>query len=190
MTEQSLKDQVAERIKAAESAPGRRARVCPKPFRAKHRPEGYTTGRPTLYRPEYCQAVIDFMAQGYDLTAFAGSIDVSRETVYDWAGRFAEFRHALSVAKAKRLLALQTKLLTTNTGVGVTAAIFALKNADPDSWQDRHYNETRLSVSIERASDDELYAIIADARIPALIEAKAVEVETDVADTTSGASRP
>ena len=30
-------------------------------------------GRPSEYRPEYCQAVIDFMAQGFWLTAFAAS---------------------------------------------------------------------------------------------------------------------
>jgi hypothetical protein len=38
----------------------------------------------------------------------------------------------INMGRAARVAALETKLLTTSQGVGVTAAIFALKNADPD----------------------------------------------------------
>jgi hypothetical protein len=172
----------APSLKDRQSRPRRDHRYS-KPFRSKPKPEGYVTGRPTLYKPEYCQAVIDCMAQGYDLTAFAGTVDVARETVYDWIGRFPEFRHAVNIARAKRLLALQTKLLTTKAGVGVTAAIFALKNAAPDEWQDRYYTETKVNVSIDQYSDADLLAIIARADTPALIEAKPVEPATDPPDT-------
>ena len=57
----------------------------------------------------------------------------------------------------------------------MTAAIFALKNADPDEWQDRYYTESKVNVSIEQMSDEELLAIVAKARTPTLIEAKPVE---------------
>ena len=39
-------------------------------------------GRPSGYRPEYCDLVIETMAQGHSLTAFAGLVRVGRETVY------------------------------------------------------------------------------------------------------------
>jgi hypothetical protein len=136
----------------------------PKPFRAKWRPPDYETGRPTLYRPEYCEAVVRLMGEGYDLTAFAGSIGVSRDIVYDWQERYREFRLAVKAGHAARLMALQHKLLNTHIGVGVTAAIFALKNAAPDDWQDRYNTETKITHKIEQVSDSELLASINTAR--------------------------
>lgn len=134
----------------------------PKPFRrTRPFPPGYTTGRPTLYEPEYCQRVVEVMGQGYDLTAFAGTIGVSRDAVYDWAERHVEFRHAVQVGRARRLFALQQKLLTTQIGVGVTASIFALKNAAPDEWQDRYNTETTITHRIEQVSDAQLLEIVA-----------------------------
>jgi hypothetical protein len=136
----------------------------PKPFRAKPKPDGYVFGRPTLYRPEYCQRAIVLMGEGYDLTAFAGSIGVSRDTVYGWIEAHKDFSDAIKIAQAARLLALQRKLLTTKIGVGVTAAIFALKNAAPDDWQDRYNTETNVNVRIESLSDQQLLAIAARGR--------------------------
>lgn len=134
----------------------------PKPFTRKRPfPPGYTTGRPTLYQPEYCQRVVEVMGQGYDLTAFAGTIGVSRDAVYDWAERHVEFHHAVQRGKAARLYALQNKLLTTQIGVGVTASIFALKNAAPDEWQDRYNTETTITHRIEQVSDAQLLEIVA-----------------------------
>ena len=133
----------------------------PKPFRAKPKPQGYVFGRPTLYKPEYCEAVIAFMADGYDLTAFAGSIDVCRETLYVWMEAHKDFFDAVKIARCKRSFALQRKLLNTKIGVGVTAAIFGLKNAEPEEWQDRYNTVTDVNVRIEKLSDEQLDAIIA-----------------------------
>jgi hypothetical protein len=110
------------------------------------------------------------MSEGYDLTAFAGSINVSRDAVYDWMVRWPDFHHAVQIATAKRLHALQRKLLTTKVGVGVTAAIFALKNAAPDDWQDRYNSTTNVNVRIESVSDDELMRIAARGAKPLTIE--------------------
>lgn len=142
----------------------RRNLANPRPFRAKWRPDDYVTGRPTLYRPEYCEAVIEFMGQGYDLSAFAGSIRVSRESAYRWISEHAEFRHAVEIGKAARLHFLQHKLLSTQIGVGVTASIFALKNADPENWQDRYNTTTDVNVRIEHVSDEQLLAMLGQSR--------------------------
>jgi hypothetical protein len=93
------------------------------------------------------------------------------------------FCHAINMGRAARVAALEAKLLSTSQGVGVTAAIFALKNADPDEWQDRYYTEAKVNVSIRKMSDAELLAIIAAADTPALIEAKPVMAATDVTDS-------
>jgi hypothetical protein len=149
---------------------GRRNLRNPKPFRAK--PQGYGTGRPTLYKPEYCEAVISFMGDGYDLSAFAGSIRVSRDTVYEWQHAHRDFSDAVKIGVAARLFALQRKLLTTQIGVGVTAAIFGLKNADPENWQDRYNTTTDINVRVEKLTDEQIYAMLA---------AQGVTIEHDTA---------
>jgi hypothetical protein len=61
VTAQSLKARVAKRLKATGQPKRRRRDRYSKPFRSKPKPEGYVFGRPTLYRPEYCQRAIDFI---------------------------------------------------------------------------------------------------------------------------------
>src|SRR5258705_5411922 len=87
------------------------------------------------------------------------------------------------MGRAAGVAPLEAKLPATSQGVGVTAAIFALKNADPDEWQDRYHTETNVNVSIHQMSDAELLAIASQADPPALIEAKPVEAATDVTGT-------
>jgi hypothetical protein len=122
------------------------------------------------------------MGQGFSVTALAGHLGMSKDAIYDWINHYPDFCHAVNMGRAARVAALEAKLLSTSQGVGVTAAIFALKNADPDEWQDRYYTDTRVNVSIEQMSDEELLAIIAGARTPALIEAKPVEPATNVTE--------
>ena len=170
MTAQSLKDRVAKRLKATGQPKRRRRDRYSKPFRSKPKPEGYVFGRPTLYRPEYCQRAIEFMGQGYSVTALAGHLGVSKDTVYLWINTHRDFSDAINMGRAARVAALEAKLLSTSQGVGVTAAIFALKNADPDEWQDRYNTESTVNVRVERIPDHELMRIASTARAPLLIE--------------------
>ena len=95
-----------------------------------HEREGYVRpGPPSQYRPEYCQRIIDYMGKGHTLTAFAGSIDVDKQTVYRWISKYPEFSEAADRAKAKQVCPWEEKLITADKGGEVAAAIFALKNA-------------------------------------------------------------
>lgn len=58
-------------------------------------------GRPTDYRPEYCEQVIAWGAEGKSLTWMAAQLDVARETIYAWEREVPEFSDALSRARAK-----------------------------------------------------------------------------------------
>lgn len=112
-------------------------------------------GRPTDYKPEYCQTVIEFGRQGYSLTAFAGSIEQARSTINLWIDKFPEFMEACKIHKAVRSQALEGQLLETESGPKVTARIFALKNTAPEEWKDRH--ET---VSITMSYEDHLKSLL------------------------------
>lgn len=64
-------------------------------------PKDYVkTGRPTLYKPEYCQALIDLVSKGYSYEAFAGYLRVAIATLYVWEKEYPEFLEAKMVAKS------------------------------------------------------------------------------------------
>jgi len=108
-----------------------------------------SAGRPTKYSAAYCAEVINTMATGLSLTAFAGDIGVSRDTVNEWQHVHPEFSDAVKVAKAKRTAALERGMLNAESGPAVTARIFALKNADPDEWRDKQNIEHSGGVTVE-----------------------------------------
>lgn len=110
------------------------------------------------------------MSEGYSVTALAGELRVSKNAVYEWIAAHRDFGDAVNIGRACRVRALEKKLLTTKIGVGVTAAIFGLKNADPDEWQDRYNTETNINVRIETLSDEQLLAIAAQRAQPVTIE--------------------
>jgi transposase-like protein len=95
-------------------------------------------GRPTDYTPELGEQLIAIMRQGYSITAAAAQLGFHRDTIYEWASVHPEFSDALKQGRGLRVFKLETDLLSAPDGPTVTARIFALKNAAPDEWRDRH----------------------------------------------------
>lgn len=56
-------------------------------------------GRPSLYKPEYCEMLLEHMEQGFSLESFAGKLRVSRETLYEWMRVHADFSDTVKIAK-------------------------------------------------------------------------------------------
>lgn len=90
------------------------------------------------YKPEYCQGIIDFMANGYSKVAYAGFLGVSRTRLYDWVEKYPDFAEAFDIAHGKRLYSLEKGYFDAKDKVELTKHIFALKNADPTEWRDQH----------------------------------------------------
>lgn len=51
-------------------------------------------GRPTLYKEEYCDALIAHMQSGLSFESFAGRIGTNRDTLYEWAKVHPKFSDA------------------------------------------------------------------------------------------------
>lgn len=94
-------------------------------------------GRPSEYKPAYCDELVELMGAGLSLTAAMAELGFHRETALEWAKRYPEFSDALKLGKAKRTRILEEQLLAADQGPRVTARIFALKNAAPDEWADK-----------------------------------------------------
>lgn len=119
-----------------------------------------TTGRPSQYTPELGQALIDIMATGLSITAAAAAMGFHRDTIYEWAKTHEDFSDALKRGRGVRVLKLEQDLMRAPDGPTVTARIFALKNADPTEWRDRHevkadVQHFLLEVPAEAANSEE-----------------------------------
>jgi hypothetical protein len=98
-----------------------------------------TAGRPTSYKPEMCDLVVPFMAQGYSTGALAGHLGVARSTVWKWMDEHPAFSDAVKEGMS-RSQQFWEKTLIENAIKGegnATSAIFGLKNRASEDWHDR-----------------------------------------------------
>src|SRR5579863_9416721 len=87
---------------------------------------GNRGGRPTRYRPDFCESVIAYMGQGFSLAAFAGSIGLAVDTVYGWTQTVPEFREAAAIARAARVNKLEGDLFAATSMAQVKRLITML----------------------------------------------------------------
>jgi len=55
----------------------------------------------TKYKPEFCDALIEYASRGYSWHTFAAEIKVSKRTMYEWLKRHKEFSEAKEIAEVK-----------------------------------------------------------------------------------------
>ena len=97
-------------------------------------------GRPTKYKPEYCESVIEHMSSGASLTSFAAEIEVSRSTINLWIDEHPEFMESVKRAKAKCAAWWERQGregATGNKDINPTLVIFGLKNMGAEDWRDK-----------------------------------------------------
>lgn len=96
-------------------------------------------GRPTKYDPAMCEQVIECLAQGYSLSAAAGYIGISRQTLYQWTEENPEFSDAVRVGQAKAAIWWETagKGVAIGEDGSAPMIMFGLKNRVRDDWADR-----------------------------------------------------
>lgn len=112
-------------------------------------------GRPSLYDPAYCEAIVEHCTTGASITSFAAEIGVCRDTITDWGKAHPEF--LASVKRAKAAAAAwydKTARAIAIDGKGsATLCIFGLKNFAPEDFKDvqetKHSGEVTVN-KIER----------------------------------------
>lgn len=105
-------------------------------------------GRPTELKPGYGEEILSLMAEGLSLAAAAAELGIHRQRVYDWEAHHPEFADTIKLARSKRQLFLERRLLSAKEGPIVTSSIFALKNAAGDDWRDKQEVETNGNLTI------------------------------------------
>lgn len=112
-------------------------------------------GRPSKYKPEYCEMLITHLSKGFSYESYAAVVKVDFDTLYEWEKVHPEFSEAKKKAIPASMNAIDKILLNIAlTGKGnSTAAIFLAKNRHPKFYRDRH----EISVEkLDTISDDKL----------------------------------
>jgi hypothetical protein len=124
-------------------------------------------GRPSLYRQEYCQEIVEFCAKGYSIGAWAGRKGIARSTINTWGAQHPEFSEAVEVAKGQKLANWEDKMLRARddaktTGPQATLITFGLKNMGAVDWRgepepqqqpSEQHRHIHLHMSARAASD-------------------------------------
>jgi len=107
-------------------------------------------GRPTKYKPEYCQMLIDHMAEGLSFDAFAGKLGLERKTLYNWAKRYPEFKEAKQIGWDKNLFFWEKVgidgILGRIKNFNAVAYIFNKKCRFPE-WRERNSEEGQARIT-------------------------------------------
>jgi hypothetical protein len=131
-------------------------------------------GRPTQFKPEYCEQVEKLCKLGATDKQLAEFFDVAVDTIYNWKHKHPEFVDAIKNGKTIADMQVSNSLFKKATGYTVerekvvgkgetqkvvkvqidvepdtTAAIFWLKNRQPEYWRDRtEQNITTLTINV------------------------------------------
>lgn len=134
-------------------------------------------GRPTDYRPEYCEAVIEFGARGKSLAWMAAELDVVRDTIHEWMKVHPEFSDAMARARLKSQawwedFGQDNTMLPPGAGTFNAAAWGKSVSARfPDDWREK--------VAIGGADDMPPIKTVTDDQLLARIAALQVKVGGD-----------
>lgn len=102
-------------------------------------------GRPTDYKPEYCDHVIDWGAAGKSVTWMAAELGISRECIYEWMRVHPEFSDAIKKARAKAQQWWEDAGQNAMSAPGFNASIWSKSMAArfPEDWREK--TETALT---------------------------------------------
>lgn len=105
-------------------------------------PSTRPVGRPTKYKAEYCEDLINHMKRGLSFESFAGAVSVCIETIYTWIREYPEFLEAKQIGFSKNRYYWESLGVAGTAGkidrFNSTAFIFNMKNRFPREWRDRH----------------------------------------------------
>lgn len=115
-----------------------------------------STGRPSKYKPEYCQRLIDHMASGLSFESFAGLVGTCKDTIYEWANAHSLFSEAKKEGFERNRLFWERAALKGMTAdkFNATVWIFNMKNRFPREWRDRTEVDSTSTTNIVLDTSD------------------------------------
>ena len=129
-------------------------------------------GRPTLYRPELCDQIIEAMGEGLSVEAAAAKVGISVRSLYYWQQEHPEFMQSIQEGRIRALLWWEERALEMAQGKPGSAQIVSLglrnRSRSASGWVDTNkvelsgpnggpmQHEVGPSLDLKVLSDDEL----------------------------------
>jgi len=107
-------------------------------------------GRPTKYKPEYCELLKEHYKEGLSFDSFGGVVCASRETLYNWTEKYPEFFDTKKQYEPMSWLFWEKMGRSGAAGkipnFNAAAWIFNMKNRM--GWRDKHEISTEENTQI------------------------------------------
>ena len=115
-------------------------------------------GRPTKYKEEYCQMLIDHMEKGFSFNSFAGIIRVNTDTLAEWRNKHKSFSDAQKLGRALSSLFWEKMGMAGAAGrvPGFNAATWIFNMKNRFGWKDKQ----ELDLSSKDGSMTPKYEIV------------------------------
>ena len=151
---------------------------------AEKKPAPRPMGRPTKYRPEFCEEVIELARGGRSLVEIAVALGVGKASLYDWSEKHPEFSTALAHARDVSQAWWEEQARMGLTLPGFNASLWAkiAFSRFPDDYQERRVlqspdggaivqnNFTQINVAALDADEREALSQLLDAAMAKTIE--------------------
>lgn len=100
-------------------------------------------GRPSEYRPEYCERVIELGRQGKSVVQMACDLDVVKQTLHNWTAEHPDFLDAFTRAKQLSQDWWETRAQEGLVTPGFNASLWSRSMAArfPDDYTERQKKE-------------------------------------------------
>lgn len=132
-------------------------------------------GRPSKYKPEFCEQLIEHMEAGLSFESFAGTLNVSKQTIYDWEKEHPAFLDAKEIAFEKSRLFWEKlgieHIVNKSDSYGegqsqsrsINASVYIFNMKNRFKWRDKQPDEVDVVVNnTNTLSDADLDAKIED----------------------------
>ena len=119
---------------------------------AQEAPHKHAGGRPTDYKPEYCQMVVELGREGAGKAEMAAACGVVRQTLDNWIKAHPEFLDAITRAREESLAWWEKQgRLGIFMGKTFNANAYALQvfNRFPDDWKRNPEIETDGTLTVQ-----------------------------------------
>ena len=123
----------------------------------KRKPRGGPNGKPTSYRAEYDQQIIEFSKKGYTIAQVCAEWGIARETLYGWVrdkDKYPTFSPAFKAAKEHR------EVWWTKFGINLMAGKVPKGNATAFIWMTK--NILRWRDVPEEENDESVEDLVFD----------------------------
>ena len=122
--------------------------------------EATRVGRPSNYKPEYAQTVLDDAALGHTLGATCAVIGCSRQTLLEWAASHPEMGDAIARAKQIRQRFYEGHVIDIARRGGDSTRMSAIKlgllNVGGEDWKERLTAEHNVTFSLAGLIDESM----------------------------------